>query len=289
MKKYQSSLPISQRSQICISHRCDHNCKYFVDQIYKVAICKESKHTHSCGPEVCKLCVKTADTTHACPITGFEIVSHDCLQYASFSKPCLGTKNKKNMQHWTTSKRRLKTNPKILQMRAVTTLMKRVFLSAERKKITNLAKKKLTQSCSAILLGKDLTLLKFLRIRREVEKSYSFTRPMPTEIPSLFTTYICNCIDKLHHESSRRNIKLKKNDACIAYGLLQLFSEGFSPQGITTIHPVKFVQDHGLTPNQYAKIPGLRARQQTIAVRQIQRLCVNKSGAAIFTLPQFEN
>tara|TARA_Y100001938_G_C8067558_1_gene421157 strand:- start:222 stop:584 length:363 start_codon:yes stop_codon:yes gene_type:complete len=109
-------------------------------------------------------------------------------------------------------------------------------------------------------------------------------RPAADVVPESVVTLISKTIERVREEGIRQGNILKKNDACLTLGLVQMYYNGFAPFGAEILSPHKWIREHSLSPVQIGKLPSLRCRQQTIAVRQIQQLLVTETGEAMIKL-----
>lgn len=292
MREYTAKLPIEKQTSINRVHRCTDACKYFVSSKHHVAVCTESLHTHVCGRSVCTLATKTADTTYACPITGLEIFPPDEHQHVSLRSGSSFDKSSK--VHWSIPRRRIRVPVAKLQRQVVLSTLKKLFVSTERQNIFQEALTRRDTEVSMLIQSVASNVPKnsywtYLKIRSVMKSHAAFTRPPMNQIKFSLVNYMCQTINLLKREAERRRLPLKKNDACIVFGLVQLFDVGFFPGGVAAIRPVPCISAHGLSPCQYPKLPDLRARQQTIAVRQIQRICVDDTGRTVLQLPSFSD
>lgn len=269
-------------------HRCTHACKYFVSSRHRVAVCTTSLHTHVCGPDQCTLSTRTSDTTYACPLTGLEITPPAHEQHVSLRSDT--SFNRSSKVHWSTPRRRTRIPAARQQRQVVASTLQKLFASKERRAIYNEAVSRRDAEISKLFASSKSvapTYWNYAKIKKVVKEHAVYTRPPMQTIPNELVQYMCQTIHLLKKEASKRKLALKKNDACIVFGLAQLFDVGFSPGGVTAIRSVPCISHHGMSPCQYPKLPDLRARQQTIAVRQIQRICVDDTGRAALQMPPF--
>jgi len=265
-------------------HRCTDACKYYISRRHTVAVCRSSRHTHVCGKSVCTLGTATRDTSTACTITGYEVGAQAEVLYASLRSA--NSFNRSSRMHWSSPRKRVRTHPAILRRRSIEALATMVFCSPHRIALTAIALKKREDQCKKVLKDcRQRTYWTFAKVRAVVLTAAKFVRPPATVVPAGFVTYVCNSVQLLQAESAKRQKFIKKNDTVVALGLLQLLETGFCPRGTRAIHQHPFATAHGLDPAQYARLPGIRARQQTISVRQIQRLCVDDDGRTVLQLP----
>lgn len=196
--------------------------------------------------------------------------------------------NKSSRVHWSTPRRRSRVPAGRQQRNIVKSTLQKLFASKERRAIYNEAIARRDADIAKEFGGPVLpTYWNYTKIKKIVGEHAVYTRPPMQTVPFELVKYMCQTIHLLKKEANKRKLILKKNDACIVFGLAQLFDVGFSPGGVTAIRSVPCISSHGLSPCQYPKLPDLRARQQTIAVRQIQRICVDDTGRAALQLPPF--
>lgn len=196
-----------------------------------------------------------------------------------------GSYNRSSCIHWSRPTRRTRTSSHVTALRAIRKILDRVFLSNERQALTHDALKKRREACQRYVIAGGMSVHTFVRVRATVRSWYVSTRPMPSRVPRALVTYIHDLIVFVHARSAAVQLPMKHNISCLTYGLLQLLTSGFAPMGVCAIHRIPFMIKHGITPSQYARLPGLRARQQSISVRQLQRICVDDSGRATAQLP----
>jgi len=285
-------LPIERQVATDRVHRCTDACKYFVSSHHRVAVCTTSLHTHVCGRELCTLATEVSDTTYACPLTGLEIAPPAEQQHVSLRSDT--SFNRSSQIHWTTVRCRVRQPATKLQRQVVASTLAKLFTSQERYDIFTKAVARRNADVVAALRRirqnnpadkPTRTYWAYARVRAVIAAHATFTRPPMDTVNCDFVTYVCNIIHLLKTKAKQKKLPLKKNDACIVFGLAQLFDTGFAPGGVTAIRTVSSVHRHGMSPCQYSKLSCLRARQQTIAVRQIQRVCVDKTGRASLQLP----
>lgn len=115
------------------------------------------------------------------------------------------------------------------------------------------------------------------------------TRPPAPVVPERVVKRVVSTIEFVRNVGEQRRQVSKKNDTCLTLGLVQLLSTGFAPLGAQLLSVDPWIKKHALSPVQVGKLPGLRCRQQTIAVRQIQQLLVTDKGEALLKPPdEFE-
>lgn len=266
-----------------VNHRCGPGCKYTQSRTRHVAICQASLHTHTCTPDTCTLSQRMSDTTYACSITGLQTKSPEEQQHVQLH--AVGSYNRSSRVHWSKPARRARTSSQVTALRVIQRILDRVFLSKERQALTHDALKKRHEACNRHVAAGGMSLHTFVRVRAIVRDWHESTRPMPSRVPRALATYIHDLIVFVNARSTVVHLPLKHNVSCLTYGLLQLLTSGFAPMGVCAIRRIPFMVKHGITPSQYARLPGLRARQQSISVRQLQRICVDDSGRATAQFP----
>ena len=284
LHEYVSTVPVSERVALDSNHRCNAMCTYKM-WTHNVAICVKSLHTHTCLKNQCTLSTISRNTAHVCTITGLETSGPAEVRHMAFRNA--GSFNKSSGIHWTTTTKRHRITERQIARNVVTSVLQTVFRSSARQDITASYVAKRHAACMRACRGRALTVATYFRIVDVVSKFYDLTRPVPDDVPPELVEYICASIQFVKTAGMRRNLILKQNTACLTFGLLQLFSQGFTPMGVTAVYTVPFVRAYGISPSQFAKLPGLRARQQTIAVRQIQRVCVDSAGKPALQVPPF--
>ena len=168
----------------------------------------------------------------------------------------------------------------------IRTVLHRVFLSDSRRNLTLVARAKRDDACERYMATRSPTATcSFVGLRALVDAHHSQTRPMPSHVPAELVVYIHKLVVHVKRVAVQRGLPVKQNTACMTYGILQLLSTGFCPMRVFAVPRVSFVSAHGITPSQYAKLPGLRARQQSISVRQLQRICVDEDGRTVTQFP----
>jgi len=225
------------------------------------------------------------DTTTACRITGIEIQPPAEQQHVSIQTP--RSFNRSSSVHWSTPSRRARVPAGKLIRGTAVDILHKVFVSDKRQHITRAAENSRQNAGVRALINGKCDYWTYRKVYRAVDHHFASCSTVPTTVPPTLATYLADMSQIVKVESKKRNLVLKQNNACIVYGLLQLLACGFSPGGVKCIRQIEFVHEHGLSPTQYAKLPGIRARQQTIAVRQIQRVCVDESGHAVLQLPLY--
>ncbi len=286
LREYVQKLPPHTRVAIDHAHRCTAGCKYAVLSHHHVAICTQSLHTHVCGRDACTVATQMSDTTYACPLTGLETAAPAEQRHVSLRSET--SFNRSSQVHWSTTRRRVRVSADKLQRQTVRSTLTRLFASPARRGIYVEALAARDADVAATVLGGPArSYWTYVKVRRVVAAHAVFVRPPLDAVDVALVAYMCRTINLLKAEAKKRKLPLKKNDACIVFGLAQLFDTGFAPGGVVAIHPVPTIVAHGLSPCQYPKLPNLRARQQTIAVRQIQRICVDVAGRAALQLPAF--
>jgi hypothetical protein len=225
------------------------------------------------------------NTVDVCSITGLETSGPAEVRHLAFRKA--GSFSKSSTVHWSLPTKRRRLTDRQVSRNVVLSVLHLVFCSPARRDISASYLAKRFAACKRAFKGVPLTPATYMRVNSVIAKFYCLTRPMPANVPSEIIEYVCASIQFVKEAGVQRKLPLKQNTACLTFGLLQLFTQGFAPMGVTSIYKVPYVIHHGLSPSQFAKLPGLRARQQTIAVRQIQRVCVDAIGKPAIQLPQF--
>ena len=293
IQEFDSTLKKEKVTQIDPGHRCDAStCKYYITRRFStaqfpavVAVCKFSRHTHVCVPGKCGLSVLTPDSTHVCSLTGTLVSGPAEIQYASFSRPTVG-RRANNTVHWISKNRHTAKNRRTGRFKLVRGLLNLIFTSPERHAISRAAAEHLHKT--AIRVSKKFstkTYHAYAAVQKHVLENLAMVRPPAGDVPERVVALIVNTIDFVREVGRRRNKVSRKNDTCLALGLVQLFSTGFSPLGSQLLKVDPWVAKHSLSPVQIGKLSGLRCRQQTIAVRQIQQLLVTENGEAMLQPP----
>lgn len=276
---------------VCASdptHRCNEDCKYYITRRFStsrcpkvIAVCKDSRHVHECMPHVCTLGVKSRDTCMTCSVTGMVVNGPEEYLYATTSRPTVGCKTT-NGVHWLNKKRIFKSNRTSVRVKAVREVLHLIFCSEKRKAISRCAVQQLKKNVSRIT-GKFSTksVKAYMTIFDFIQESQHLVSPPAEFVPDEIVALIAKTIEFVRKEGKRRGKILKKNDACLTLGLVQLYATGFAPLGSEILAPNKWISKHALSPVQIGKLPSLRCRQQTIAVRQIQQLLVTETGEAL--------
>ena len=277
------------------SHRCLSGvCSYYTTRRFStpqrpmvVAVCKASQHTHVCIPGKCGLGVRMEDSTYACEITSASISGPQEVQYATLGRPTVGRKSCSGV-HWARRRKHVKSNKPASRKKGVRTLLALLFSSPQRKKITDAATAHLRKSASKIAKRYDFrSFYAFRAVNNHIRENIAMIRPPAETIPEEVVDRVSETIAYVRDVGKRRFQETKKNDTCLTLGLVQLFSTGFSPLGSEILPVDPWVAKHTLSPVQVGKLPNLRCRQQTIAVRQIQRLLVTDDGEALLRPPHF--
>ena len=134
-------------------HRCTDKCQYYVCDKWKVAVCKTSRHTHLCN-ECCTLLEKTNEGSF-CKITAYQKYGPEEHAYANATKMLYGRKH--SNVHWCQSTNKGKrTKPNVQHAKRVRQMLNLIYLSNERKKITQESKAKMKARLKQIL--KPLTV-----------------------------------------------------------------------------------------------------------------------------------
>lgn len=196
-----------------------------------------------------------------------------------------GSYNRSSCVHWSRPTRRTRASSRTTALRTIQRILNRVFVSDERVALTRDAIKRQADACQRCLATKGATVNAFVRIRAIVHSWYESTRPVPSRVPPALASYIYDVITFIARRNLVLKLPLKTNISCLTYGILQLLTSGFAPMGVCAVRRLSFAARHGITPSQYARLPGIRARQQSISVRQLQRICVDDSGHATLQFP----
>ena len=187
-------------------------------------------------------------------------------------------------QHWATKKKRNTKSAKSLRYSRVNSILKLIFLSSERRKITKDSIGKATRIAKFEI--KSVSVTSYATAMAIFEEAYDSIRTPPVSISPELSAYLVTVIGIIRSESERRNMKLKRTDQTIVLGLLQLLETGFQVNGATLIESSPFVQKYGLSLHQFGKLKGIRCRQQTIATRQIKQALVTTDGHPLIRLPK---
>lgn len=277
------------------SHRCLSGvCKYYTTRRFStpqrpmvVAVCKASQHTHVCIPGKCGLGMRMEDSTCACEITSMTVSGPSEVQYATLGRPTVGRKATSGV-HWARRRKHVKTNKPASRKKGVRTLLTLLFLSPQRIKITDAATVHLRKAAGRIAKRYEArSFYAFRAVHKHIRDNIAMIRPPADTIPEAVVNRVAETITYVRDIGKRRSQETKKNDTCLTLGLVQLFSTGFSPLGSEILPVDPWVAKHALSPVQVGKLPNLRCRQQTIAVRQIQRLLVTEDGEALLRPPYF--
>jgi hypothetical protein len=269
-----------------LMHRCNSDCKYYASRTHKVAVCRNSRQTHLCGAGTCTLAVIAADTAMVCPLTGWEVGAHALVQYIPQAKFTAGRQGKCGL-HWSTRRKKVRAKQTNVIKVAVRATLQLVFCSPERTAISADAMHRINTQVKRIVASGPTTpsFWVFLQLRQHYMHQWGSLRPPAPAVPEPVVDHFCTSIKILQTASRDRNLELKRTTSCLVLGLCQLLDSGFCPNGATLVASHPWVKAHALSPVQYGKFKSIRCRQQTIAVRQMQRLLVDAQGNALLRLP----
>lgn len=260
-------------------HRCNAQCQYFVHR--SVAVCKTSRHTHRCGELTCTLSEQRGDGAY-CTITAFQVGPPTSKAYINKATHAYG--RRQSNQHWAIVKKRAcKTKQSTLRFQKTTALLHLVFCSPDRIAVYESAKGK--HAAKVQRVSQESRQHSYESIFALHLTSYSSRRPPSKSVPHDLTVYVVKIIQLLAENHNRLQNVPKKTDQAIALGLLQLLEIGLSADGVILVHKSKFVSAFAPSLHQYGYLPGIRARQQSIAVRYIKQHLVTPTGIPLLQLP----
>ena len=260
-------------------HRCNAQCQYFIHR--SVAVCKTSRHTHRCGKLTCTLSEQRGDGAY-CTITAFQVGPPTSKAYINKATHAYG--RKQSNQHWAVIKKKAcKTKLSTTRFQKTSTLLHLVFRSPDRTALYNSAKAK--HAAKVQRVSQESPQPSYESIFALHLSSYTSRRPPSPSVPNELTAYVVKITQQLAENHNRLQNVPKKTDQAIALGLLQLLETGLSADGVILVHKSNFVSTFAPSLHQYGYLPGIRARQQSIAVRYIKQHLVTSAGIPSLQLP----
>jgi hypothetical protein len=260
------------------AHRCSDECRYY--RFKNVAVCKQSLHTHLCGPHHCKnpeLHTHTPEGT-TCRLTGIVVAGPQEIQAPKLAQD--GTFKR----HW-----------EIQGAHPARTKRRKAQAAADAAAKLNAT---IEKTCKVIFASDERRTAAAKATRKTADRA-ARAAPSPASFNDIMTAIAAECIaagnaiiappqDQTTKgiantiKAATRFITAKgfksKNPAITAAAILSLMQHGFKVNECTMVERHAFPNRYLPTQAQLGTMKGLQCRAITLAIRAIKRFMVTPKG-----------